>query len=117
MADKLNITIRIAHLAPIALQIRRHDEPVVRTAEYNVNKLFNEWSTRFTDRTPQEVLAMVAFQFAKAFVTLNNSAESSENALESLETELDRLLDTGSPADVSRYGDLFSKAGEAKSER
>lgn len=92
MTDKLNITIRIAYLAPIALQIRRRDEPTVRTAEYNVNKLFNEWSVRFADKSPQEILAMVAFQFAKAFVTLNASNDEATQTLTDLEQQLDSLL-------------------------
>ena len=39
MNDKLNITIRIANQAPIPLSINRDDEEVIRTAEFNVNKL------------------------------------------------------------------------------
>ena len=101
MTDKLNIKIRIAHLAPIPLKIQRHEEAIVRAAEDNVNKLFNEWSLRFSDRTPQELLAMVAFQFAKAFITLNQNAEQTDSTLLRLENALDSILNP-KPGDSSR---------------
>lgn len=97
MKDKLNITIRIANLTPMALQINREDEPVIRTAEYNVNTLFKEWSQRFAGKSRVEVLAMVAFQFAKAFVTLNNANESADRLLADFESQLDRLLTDNRP--------------------
>lgn len=90
--NKFNITIRLAELPPIPLQINRSEEPVVRTAEYNVNRLFKSWSQRFSDKSAHEVLAMVAFQFAKAYVTLNNRGEQTERMLTDLEQTLDRLL-------------------------
>jgi hypothetical protein len=47
---------------------------------------------RFSDKSSQEVLAMVAFQFAKTFVVLNKQAEATSTSLESLERELDNIL-------------------------
>lgn len=67
MNDKLNITIRIANQAPIPLSINRDDEEVIRTAEFNVNKLWNAWSAKFKNKSSMEVLAMVAFRFAELF--------------------------------------------------
>lgn len=102
MKDKLNITIRIAQLPPIPLKINRDEEPTVRTAEYNVNQLWKTWIQRFSDKSPHEVLAMVAFQFAKAFVVLNRQSETTAKVLDEFEHELDRiLLETGNalPAD------------------
>lgn len=102
MKDKFNITIRIAELPPIPLKINREEEPIVRTAEYNVNRLWREWMTRFTDKTAYEVLAMVAFQFAKTFVILNNQSEATAKVLDDFEKELDGiLLDIGSPVGAS----------------
>ena len=71
MNDKLNITIRIANQAPIPLSINRDDEEVIRTAEFNVNKLWNAWSAKFKNKSSMEVLAMVAFRFAELFFTQN----------------------------------------------
>lgn len=90
--DKFNITIRLAELPPIPLQIQRSEEAIIRTAEYNVNKLWKSWVQRFSDKSAYEVLAMVAFQFAKAYVTLNNQAEQTQATITNFEQMLDKLL-------------------------
>ena len=92
MNDKLNITIRIANQAPIPLSINREDEEVIRTAEFNVNKLWNAWSTKFKNKSSMEVLAMVAFRFAELFFTQNALAKNAEEALTGFEETLDKIL-------------------------
>lgn len=96
MNDKLNITIRIANQAPISLSINREDEEVIRTAEYNLNRLWNSWSTKFKSKSPTEVLARVAFRIAELFITQAAVAKDTEDALNSFEARLDEiLLDVG----------------------
>lgn len=92
MTDKLNITIRIAGLAPFPLSINRADEELIRNAEYNVNALWRKWCGRFKDRTPQEVMGMVAFQFAKLYFLIMAQASSMEEILSDFEAELDDIL-------------------------
>lgn len=92
MNDKLNITIRIANQAPIPLSINRDDEEVIRTAEFNVNKLWNAWSAKFKNKSSMEVLAMVAFRFAELFFTQNALAKNAEEALAAFEETLDKIL-------------------------
>lgn len=92
MNDKLNITIRIANQAPIPLSINRDDEEVIRTAEFNVNKLWNAWSGKFKNKSSMEVLAMVAFRFAELFFTQNALAKNAEEALAGFEETLDKIL-------------------------
>lgn len=92
MNDKLNITIRIANQAPIPLSISRDDEEVIRTAEFNVNKLWNAWSAKFKNKSSMEVLAMVAFRFAELFFTQNALAKNAEEALAAFEETLDKIL-------------------------
>lgn len=92
MNDKLNITIRIANQAPIPLSINRDDEEVIRTAEFNVNKLWNAWSAKFKNKSSMEVLAMVAFRFAELFFTQNTLAKNAEEALAAFEETLDKIL-------------------------
>lgn len=92
MNDKLNITIRIANQAPIPLSINRDDEEVIRTAEFNVNKLWNAWSAKFKNKSYMEVLAMVAFRFAELFFTQNALAKNAEEALAAFEETLDKIL-------------------------
>lgn len=92
MNDKLNITIRIADQPAMSLSINRDDEECIRMAEYNVNRLWNAWSTKFKTKTSREVLAMVAFRFAELFYRLNNSATETTAMLENFEKNLDDIL-------------------------
>ncbi len=92
MKDKLNITIRIAHLPPIPLQIERNQEEIFRTAEYNVNKLWSSWCDRYPNKAKEEVLAMVTFQFAKYYYTLQHRENETMKALSDFESELDKIL-------------------------
>lgn len=92
MNDKLNITIRIANQAPIPLAIKREDEEIIRTAEYNVNRLWNSWSAKFKTKSPTEVLSMVAFRFAELFFTQSQALKATEQVIGSFEEELDKIL-------------------------
>ena len=92
MKDKLNITIRIADLAPMPLAIEMKDEEVIRTAEYNVNQLWSTWSQRFKDKSSKEVLGMVAFQFAKLYQTLSNRENDTDELLEKFEEKLNQII-------------------------
>ncbi len=92
MTDKQHITIRITDLAPMPLQINRAEEEIYRIAEANVNELYARWRSRFADKTSKEVLAMVAFQFAKLYFAAKASNESVKTEVDKLEQELSRLL-------------------------
>ena len=43
MKDKLNITIRLADLDPMAMSVKLQEEEIVRSAEYNVNLVWSKW--------------------------------------------------------------------------
>lgn len=92
MTDRQNITIRISDLAPMPLSILRSEEEVYRLAEYNVNQLCGVWSKRYKDKSSKEILAMVAFQFAKLYFSGKADMESTATVLGQFESELDRLL-------------------------
>ena len=92
MKDKLNITIKIADQPPIPLTINREEEETIRQAEYNVNRLWANWNERF-NTSPEALLAMVAFQFAKLHATLSADQNKAREVLTSLDAELDKFLD------------------------
>lgn len=92
MNDKMNITIRIANQAPIPLVINRQDEEVIRMAEYNVNRLWTSWSTKFKSKSQMEVLSMVAFRFAELFFTQGQAVKASQEVLGRFEEGLDKIL-------------------------
>lgn len=96
MKDKLNITIRVADLQPIAMGINREEEPDIRHAEYQVNQLWKAWTKKFSGTSSHEVLGMVAFQFAKALILQNKRLQETEALLENFDKDLDKiLLDVG----------------------
>ncbi len=97
MKDKLNITIRIADQPPIPMTIRRSEEESIRRAEYSVNQLWNNWSERY-NTSPQELMTMVAFQFAKLYVINKANLDAAVADLEAMDTELEQLLKEGEAA-------------------
>ena len=88
-----NITIRIADASPISTRIPSETEEVVRRAEHNVNKVWNAWRNTYTGRDSKDVIAMVAFQFARRYYQLLEQVDSQKQALDEFENELNRLLD------------------------
>ena len=102
MKDKQNITIKIADVAPISMTIAPETEEVVRIAERNVNKVWNKWSHDFEGRSSKEVLAMLTFQFAKAYCQLVDQVNRQEDVLADFEAKLDALLDIADPAPAAR---------------
>ena len=95
MNDNLNITIRIANQPPIPLTIKLDEEELIRQAESNVNRLWATWSERF-NTSPEAILAMVAFQFAKLHAAISAEQSKSVAALKELNDDIDRLLAEGS---------------------
>lgn len=79
-------------MPPIGMTIAPETEETVRKAERKVNSVWNAWRQDFDNKTSKEVLAMVAFQFAKLYYLQQNTHEQGRRDLEEFEKELDRLL-------------------------
>lgn len=92
MRQEQNISIKIANQRPMAMTIRPEQEEIIRRAEKSVNELWRSWSERFADRKPIEVLALVAFQFARYYYEAEEADQAVARHLEGFEAELDRLL-------------------------
>ena len=92
MKEEQNINIKIAGLTPIAMTIPRDEEEAIRVAERNVNRLWDAWSSRFASRSPVEVMAMVAFQFARLYYADAAAREAIADSLSDFEATLDSLL-------------------------
>lgn len=97
MTDRQNISIRITDLAPIPLEIYRADEEVYRMAERHVNHMYAEYNQRYKGRSPRELMAMVAFQFAKLYFRGQSTAEKATELLKQFDTEIDALLSAQVP--------------------
>ncbi|WP_303668523.1 cell division protein ZapA [uncultured Duncaniella sp.] len=92
MKDEFVINIKIADAPPISIKIHRQEEAQVRAVEYNINKLWSSWRERYRDKSSEEVLAMVTFQFAKKFFALAEVEPKLNDALREFEDNLDRIL-------------------------
>lgn len=94
--NQFNIKIRIAGQEPIPLTINREDEETARQAEFNVNRLYNNYIQRYRTKTPAEILAMVAYRFAELLFSQVAIIEKTDKMLDSFEGDLNRiLLDVG----------------------
>ena len=91
MADnnRVKIWIQLADANQIALSINPDEEENYRKAEELVNTLWTKWMNRFSD-TSNDVLARVAFQFARLYL----EAYGENRQVNEFLTDLDRQLDT-----------------------
>lgn len=93
MREQQKITIKIADVAPISLSVKPSEEEFVRDAERNVNRVWQVWSRQYSNKSSKEVLAMVAYQFARIYYQMLHTVDSEARILADYEKELDRLLD------------------------
>ena len=90
---KQNIWIHLADVKPIALNVTASDEPTYREAEKLVNTLWDKWMKRFNDSTSShEVLARVAFQFARLYMETFQDNKNVNDYLTDFERKLDELV-------------------------
>jgi len=91
MADnnKVRIWIQLADANQIALSVNPDEEESYRKAEELVNTLWRKWMNRFKDSS-EDVLARVAFQFARLYL----EAYGENREVNEFLTELDKKLDT-----------------------
>lgn len=93
MKDKLNITIKLADHKPISLSdVTPGEEELMREAEYNINRLWRSWCQEFPDKEPDEVLAMVAFQFARHYYGQLREMKEVEEVLAESGRRLDEIV-------------------------
>lgn len=91
MKDKLDITLHIAD-SKLALTIVPEEEPLLRAVAKEVNHAYEAYRRRFTDNTPQEILAKVTLLFAKGYLNLAEQARQTDELLGRFEADLDKIL-------------------------
>lgn len=90
---KQRITLTLADVKPIALEIPASQEEAYRAAEDMVNKLWRRWSRPPGDKVPpHELLARVAFQFAKLYLDAYQENRQVNEYLTEFERKLDDLV-------------------------
>lgn len=91
--DKLKIWISIGEVKGMSLSIRRCDEEVFRKAADLVNQLWGKWKERFKDTiSSEELMARIAFQFARLFVEASSRNDEVNKVLSEFEKELNEIV-------------------------
>lgn len=93
MKDELNITLRIADQGPFPMTVSPQDEEYMRKAESHVNQLWDIMRRRYPERSSAELLAIVAWQFARLNITQDADVKAAEAAAASTDAALTKLLD------------------------
>ena len=94
MKDRRKITIEIANLPKMSLNIQVDEEETNRQAEKKINDLYKTWSERYNDKKPIEIMGMVAFRFAQLYQSLAEEVGETDLMLEDFENSLNDLLMT-----------------------
>lgn len=69
MNDKIKINLRIAETY-YPLLVSPHEEQMAREAAKRVNVRINTYRTHFSKQKPEEIIAMVAYEFSREILKL-----------------------------------------------
>ena len=93
MDDKKKIDVCIADCAPIPILVSKDEDAIVDKAQENVTHLWKMWKGRYSkEKSPMEVMAMVAFQFARLYYSREALDIETNNLLSEFENTLDSYL-------------------------
>ncbi|MBO4870611.1 MAG: cell division protein ZapA [Muribaculaceae bacterium] len=89
-----NIWINLADVnQPIALSVTPEDEVASREAEKLVNTLWDTWMKRYGEKSSShELLARVAFQFARLYWVAYQQTNEVNDYLAEFERQLDEVV-------------------------
>lgn len=90
-SEKVNIQINIAG-ENLPLSVAADQQDLVRETEKNINGLYDDWRRRYPRRTPTQLLAMMAYQYASYYLALTRRDHRAAAELRQLEQEIDSLL-------------------------
>lgn len=111
MKDKLNISIRIADQPSFSLRdVTPGEEQAMREAEYNINQLWTRWCKLFKGKTPTEVLARVAFQYARLYYEQLRDIDDLDKTLSRFESDLDEIVVSDGGANMSADAEALPSA-------
>lgn len=75
------------------MTVSPQDEEYMRKAESHVNQLWDIMRRRYPERSSAELLALVAWQFARLNITQDADVKAAEAAAASTDAALTKLLD------------------------
>lgn len=89
--DNVQITINIAGQR-IPLTVGFDQQGLVRETERNVGDLYEKWRVKFPRKSMQELLAMIAYQYASFYLSLCRRFDDAAQEAAKVEQELDIAL-------------------------
>jgi len=89
--DELSITVIIAD-RPYKLTISRTEEEAVRSAAKAIDEQMKKYASYFQYKDKQDLLAMVALQFAASSVEMESQLRFRDNELIDKLAEIDKVL-------------------------
>ena len=89
--DTVKLEINIAG-EPIQLTVPYQTQDRVRDTEKAINDLYSDWRVKFPRKTPQELTAMIAYQYASFFYDLSERYETMSRELSEISARLDLLI-------------------------
>jgi len=91
--DKLTIRVNINERF-YPLKIEAKDEEKIRKAAKNINTIIAKYRKAFNDNDGQDLLAMVALQFGKKVIDLDDNYQLSEvvNDIKALNQDLEQFI-------------------------
>ena len=90
--DKQKIWICLGDVKNVPLSVKCSDIDVYRKAEQSVNKLWGAWKTKFDKLSSEEVMARIAFQFARLYIEANTRNDEVNDILTGFEQKLNDIL-------------------------
>lgn len=97
--EKQKIWICLGDVKNVPLSVRRSDIDVYRKAEQSVNKLWGAWKTKFDKLSSEEVMARIAFQFARLYVEASTRNDEVNEILTNFEQKLNDIIVKVQPED------------------
>lgn len=90
--DKQKIWICLGDVKNVPLSVKCSDIDVYHKAEQSVNKLWGAWKTKFDKLSSEEVMARIAFQFARLYVEASSRNEEVNEILINFEQRLNDII-------------------------
>ena len=90
--EKQKIWICLGDVKNVPLSVRRSDIEVYRKAEQSVNKLWGAWKTKFDKLSSEEVMARIAFQFARLYIEASTRNDEVNEILTDFEQKLNDII-------------------------
>lgn len=75
----------------LQLTVPFESQDTVRKTERDIDALYNDWRLRFPRKTPKELLAMIAYQYASFYEELRARYDRAADLAAAIEDRLDTI--------------------------